>query len=194
MIWLNSTSKRPGKLGTAEGGPASMPRMAGASCSIIRGRLRPVPDSIALEGKGETMTHTSRKLGAVFAVTLAVLVTVLASPVAWAQASGMSAKPLLRTSLSDDTSKDTVMLAVEIAAGGTTGRHFHHGDEYAFVLQGTLELVAEGRETRRVTVGDAFHNPRGLIHEAKNAGDTPVRLHIVFVVDKGKPIIESVAK
>lgn len=89
------------------------------------------------------MTHTSRKLGAVFAVTLAVLVTVLASPVAWAQASGMSAKPLLRTSLSDDTSKDTVMLAVEIAAGGTTGRHFHHGDEYAFVLQGTLELVAE---------------------------------------------------
>lgn len=171
-----------------------MPRMAGASCSIIRGRLRPVPDSIALEGKGETMTHTSRKLGAVFAVTLAVLVTVLASPVAWAQASGMSAKPLLRTSLSDDTSKDTVMLAVEIAAGGTTGRHFHHGDEYAFVLQGTLELVAEGRETRRVTVGDAFHNPRGLIHEAKNAGDTPVRLHIVFVVDKGKPIIEPVAK
>ena len=140
------------------------------------------------------MTHTSRKLSAVFAVTLAVLVTVLASPVAWAQASGMSAKPLLRTSLSDDTSKDTVMLAVEIAAGGTTGRHFHHGDEYAFVLQGTLELVAEGREARRVTVGDAFHNPRGLIHEAKNAGDTPVRLHIVFVVDKGKPIIEPVAK
>jgi quercetin dioxygenase-like cupin family protein len=111
-----------------------------------------------------------------------------------AQIVWLSAKPLLRTSLSDDTSKDTVMLAVEIAAGGTTGRHFHHGDEYAFVLQGTLELVAEGRETRRVTVGDAFHNPRGLIHEAKNAGDTPVRLHIVFVVDKGKPIIESVAK
>ena len=171
-----------------------MLRMAGASCNIFRGRSRPVPDSIAREGKGETMTHTSRKLAAVFAVTLAVLVTVLASPVAWAQASGMSAKPLLRTSLSDDTSKDTVMLAVEIAAGGTTGRHFHHGDEYAFVLQGTLELVAEGRETRRVTVGDAFHNPRGLIHEAKNAGDTPVRLHIVFVVDKGKPIIEPDAK
>ena len=140
------------------------------------------------------MTHASRTLAASLAITLAAFATVLVSPVASAQASGMSAKPLLRTTLSDDTSKDTVMLAVEIAAGGTTGRHYHHGDEYAFVLQGTLELAADGRETRRVTAGDAFHNPRGLIHEAKNAGDTPVRLHVVFVVDKGKPIIEPVAR
>jgi len=106
----------------------------------------------------------------------------------------MSAKPLLRTSVSDDITKDSIMLVVEIAPGGTTGRHMHHGDEYAFVLQGTLELLAEGREVRRATVGEAFHNPRGLIHEARNVGDTPVRLHIIFIVDKGKPIMEPVAK
>jgi len=55
-------------------------------------------------------------------------------------------------------------------------------------------LSAEGREDRKVSAGDAFHNPRGLIHEARNVGDTPTRLNIIFIVDKGKPIIEPVAR
>lgn len=110
-----------------------------------------------------------------------------------AQSVGVTAKPLLRAALSDDTTKESVMLAVEFAPGGTTGRHLHHGDEYATVLQGSLELVADGKETRTVSAGEAFHNPRGLIHEARNKGDTPVRLNILFVVDKGKPIVEPVA-
>jgi len=55
------------------------------------------------------------------------------------------------------------MLSAEIAPGGTTGRHTHPGDEYTYVLQGTLELRAEGRETR---------------------------VAVTLVIDKGKPIIE----
>jgi quercetin dioxygenase-like cupin family protein len=132
-------------------------------------------------------------LTSVVTVALAAYMAVGASSTATAQASGVTAKPLLRTTLSDDTTKESFLMAVEIATGATTGRHTHHGDEYGIVLQGTLELVAEGRETRRVTVGDAFHNPRGLIHEARTVGDTPVRLHIVFVVDKGKPIVVPAA-
>ena len=113
---------------------------------------------------------------------------------AYAQAPGVTAKPLLRTTISGDDTKESVMLAVEFAPGSTTGRHTHPGDEYTAVLQGTLELSAEGRETRRVSTGDVYHNPRGLIHEARNVGDTPARVTITFIVDKGKPITLPVAK
>ena len=64
------------------------------------------------------------------------------------------------------------------------------GDEYTYVLQGTLELSAEGRETRRASAGDVVHNPRGLVHEARNVGDLPARVVVTFVIDKGKPITQ----
>ncbi len=140
------------------------------------------------------MKRTSYSLASLFTVALTFLLTSVASPAIFAQAVGLTAKPLLRTTLSDDDTKQTIMMTVEFAPGATTGRHLHHGDEYATVIQGTLELSTEGRESRRVSAGDAFHNPRGVIHEARNVGDTPTRLNIIFIVDKGKPIVEPVTK
>jgi quercetin dioxygenase-like cupin family protein len=111
-----------------------------------------------------------------------------------AQAPGITAKPLLQTTLSGDDTKESVMLSVEFAAGSKMWRHTHPGDEYTVVLQGTVELSAEGRETRRVSAGEAYHIPRGLAHETQNVGDTPARIVHVFVVDKGKPLLQPVAK
>ena len=127
-------------------------------------------------------------------IALGTVLAGFVSTSAHAQAPGITAKPLLRTTLSGDDTKESVMLAVEFAPGSTTGRHTHPGDEYTVVLQGTLELSAEGRDARRVSAGDVYHNPRGLVHEARNVGDTPARVAITFVIDKGKPITEPVVK
>jgi quercetin dioxygenase-like cupin family protein len=113
---------------------------------------------------------------------------------AYAQRTGISSKVLLRTTLSGDDTKESVMVSVELAPGSTTGRHTHPGDEYTFVLQGTMELSAEGRETRRVSAGDVVHNPRGLVHENRNVGDSPDRVLVTFVIDKGKPITQYLDK
>ena len=48
--------------------------------------------------------------------------------------------------LSGDETKESVMVSAEFAPGSTTSPHTHPGDEYTYVLQGTLELSAEGRE------------------------------------------------
>ena len=61
-----------------------------------------------------------------------------------AQVPGITFKPLLRTSLSGDEGKETVVLAVEIAPGATTGRHKHPGDEYATILQGSSSYGLRG--------------------------------------------------
>ena len=127
-------------------------------------------------------------------VALGVVLAGIISANVNAQAPSLTAKPLLRTTLSGDDTKEAVILAVDFPPGATTGRHTHLGDEYAVVLQGALELSAEGRETRRVSAGDAYHNPRGLVHETRNVGETPARVVSTFVIDKGKAITQPVAK
>ena len=124
------------------------------------------------------------------AVALGIVLVGFASANADAQPAGITSKVVLRTTLSGDDTKESVMVSAELAPGSTTGRHTHPGDEYTYVLQGTLELSAEGRETRRVSAGEVVHNPGGLVHEARNVGDSPARVAVTFVIDKGKPITQ----
>ena len=123
-------------------------------------------------------------------VAAALVVAAVSSPSVQAQAQGVVAKPLLRTTLSGDDTKETIVATAEFAPGGTTGRHSHPGDEYATVLQGTLELRLDGGEPRRVNAGEAYHDPKGVIHETRNVGDGPARAAIVFVIEKGKPLVQ----
>lgn len=120
--------------------------------------------------------------------SLCLVTITMASTIGWSQPSGVSGKPLLRSSVSGDDSKETLIVAVEFAPNATTGRHSHPGDEYATVLEGTLELRLEGQAPRRVTAGQAYHNVRGLVHETVNVGEGPARTVATFVVDKGKPV------
>ena len=127
-------------------------------------------------------------------IAAVVLATVLSAcalgslaPRANAQSIGVSSKPLLRSTVSGDSVKESVILSIEFAPGATTGRHTHPGDEYAVVLQGTLELRIEGQDARRVTAGEAYHNPQGVVHETRNVGDSVAKTVATFIVEKGKP-------
>ncbi len=105
---------------------------------------------------------------------------------------GITVKPLQRTPLAGDATREVVMAAAEFAPGATMGRHTHHGDEYATVIEGTLELRVEGQAPKRIAAGEAYHNERDVAHETLNSGDTPARLISTFIIDKGRPIIEPV--
>ena len=122
--------------------------------------------------------------------SVAVATTVLIGSALWAPSASAQIKPLLRSAVSGDETKEAVIVAGELPPGGTTGRHTHPGDEYTVVIQGTLELRADGREPQRVTAGQAYHNPKGLVHEARNVGDGPARVSITFIVDKGQPVTQ----
>jgi len=125
-------------------------------------------------------------------VLAALLLAAVYAPVAYSQAQGVTKKTLLQTSVSGDDTKDVVIVDVEFAKGGATGRHIHPGDEYAVVLEGTVEALSDGGQPRRVSAGEAYHNPSGMIHEARNVGDGPARAIVTFIVDKGKTITQPV--
>lgn len=109
--------------------------------------------------------------------------------VASAQAPGVTATPLMRTTLSGDAQREAVIATVVFAPGASTGRHSHAGDEYATVLEGSLELHADGQPTHQVKAGEAYHNLRGVIHETRNTGSVPARVASTFIIDKNAPLI-----
>jgi quercetin dioxygenase-like cupin family protein len=135
------------------------------------------------------MTRTRRH----FPVLAPLLFVCVGMPIAsaYAQAQGFAPKVHLRSALTGDDTKEAVVASAEFAPGGTTGRHSHPwADEYALVLEGTLELRVEGREPRRVNSGEAYHTTRGVIHETRNVGGSIARAATTFVVDKGKPLTQ----
>lgn len=133
----------------------------------------------------------SRSTIARVGMCLAVL-AVLGS--AAAQAPGLTIKPLLKTTYSDDASKDAIVASAELAPHATTGQHTHPGDEYGTVLEGELEVLVEGQEPRLVKAGESYHNAKGVLHESRNPGDVPTKLLSTFIVDKGKPLVQPAGK
>lgn len=87
---------------------------------------------------------------------------------------------------------EAVMGISEIPPGGTSGKHRHPGIELAYVLDGAVELVHEGKPPITVKAGEATMNPLGGIHTATNRGTTPVKILTVYIVEKGKPLAETV--
>lgn len=107
--------------------------------------------------------------------------------------SGLTIKPLLRSTLSGVDDKDALVFSIEFAPGAVAKRHTHAGDEYATVLEGELELLRDGETPRIVKAGEAYHSPRGIAHETRNVGKGKARAVATFIVDKGQPLLTPVA-
>jgi quercetin dioxygenase-like cupin family protein len=84
--------------------------------------------------------------------------------------------------------REAIIANVEIAPGGTAGRHTHPGDEISYILSGEGEILMEGHPPLKVKAGDGFVIPGGTKHDAHNTGSQPLRLVGVYVVEKGKPL------
>jgi quercetin dioxygenase-like cupin family protein len=76
---------------------------------------------------------------------------------------------------------------VTLEPGGHTALHRHPGPVFAFILEGTLTVRAEGHEPRTYKQGDSFLETVGHWHQGFNAGDGPVKILAVFLGQKGEP-------
>jgi quercetin dioxygenase-like cupin family protein len=84
--------------------------------------------------------------------------------------------------------REAVVARVEIAPGGSAGRHTHTGEEISYVMDGELEVLIEGQPPLTVKTGESFIIPAGAKHDAHNKGTVPVKLAAVYLVEKGKPL------
>ena len=84
--------------------------------------------------------------------------------------------------------REAVVARVEVAPGAHAGRHTHPGDEISYVIEGEAELLVDGQPPRKVKAGESFVIPAGVVHDAHNTSDAPIKLVGVYVVEKGKPL------
>jgi len=99
---------------------------------------------------------------------------------------------LVRSDLADIAGKEAVIYIADLMPGAVGTRHTHHGDEYVYVLEGTLIVTPDGKESITLRKGDVAHiAPKDGIHAAKNAsGSEPARALVFLVAEKGKPLAE----
>jgi len=100
-------------------------------------------------------------------------------------------EPITRTVLETfdvpDSSYETVIMLVELAAEVKTGLHTHPGFDAAYLLEGDLAVLERGQPVKPIRAGQSWHVRPGVVHEVK-AGDRTTKVLAIYVVEKGKPL------
>jgi quercetin dioxygenase-like cupin family protein len=85
------------------------------------------------------------------------------------------------------TNLEGVTTTVEIPPGAVSTRHSHPGEDFGYLIEGTIVLMVDGKPPLTVHAGETFFTERGHIHNARNIGTTVAKAVDVYVIDKGKP-------
>jgi len=99
---------------------------------------------------------------------------------------------LRRAELSISQDMEVITSISEIRKGEAVPRHYHHGIETGYVLQGTM-VQLPGQAPTMMQTGSSVMSLRDVVHAGFTVvGDQPLRLLTVHVVDKNKPLYEWV--
>jgi quercetin dioxygenase-like cupin family protein len=118
-----------------------------------------------------------------------IVVLILASP-ADAQQVGLKRTPLQTVDFPDKYS--TVSVIAELAPGVSAGHHNHPGAETGYVLEGEYDLMIDGMAVQHLQAGNSWQIAAGIPHDLKNTGTQPLKILVVYIVEKGKPLASPV--
>lgn len=78
---------------------------------------------------------------------------------------------MLRTNLTHDPHLEVIISDVVIPAGATVPRHFHPGEEFIYVIEGSAVHVEEGKPDQILRAGDSYVIPPDAIHAPRGGPD-----------------------
>ena len=110
-----------------------------------------------------------------------------AAAIAVAQQAGFTRTPLQDQDITDPA-KHVVQVRAEFQPGVAAGRHTHPGEEFGYVLEGTLVLEIDGKPPVTLNAGEVFFVPAGMVHDGRNVGSGSAKVLATYVVEKGKPV------
>jgi quercetin dioxygenase-like cupin family protein len=134
----------------------------------------------------------SNLMAVIVVVVFVTFLTLSWAPALHAQQTGPKRTILTKQDLSNCPAHEGVVAEVEFTPGAREPKHTHPGDIFGYVHEGTLTLSVEGRPVATVKPGEVFFVPAGKVHWAENADETPVKVLVTFVVEKGKPLASPV--
>jgi quercetin dioxygenase-like cupin family protein len=106
-----------------------------------------------------------------------------------AQPAGLTRTDLQRHDLSV-SGREVVQNRVDLTPEAPPIRHWHHGEEIIYILEGTIRYDIDGQEPVTVSAGEVVFVPAETVHAVKNVGTGNAAELGTYVVEKGKPLIE----
>jgi quercetin dioxygenase-like cupin family protein len=130
------------------------------------------------------------------ATILCALAVIGTSGIAFAQQPAGGAtppvSPLKRTILQradvPGTNFELIYATVELSAGFKAGRHTHPGVVMAQIVEGSFWLQLDGQPEQVFQAGETFTLPDRVVHN-EGSLDKPAKFNVVYVVEKGKPLV-----
>lgn len=119
---------------------------------------------------------------------IAVLLLCLMATPAFAQEAKVV--PLMTQDLTGIAGKETTMLTVEYAPGGSSAPHRHDAHVFVYVLEGSIVMQAQGAPAVTLGPGQTFYeSPKDVHAVSRNASPTaPAKFLVMMVKEKGAPI------
>lgn len=99
---------------------------------------------------------------------------------------GLVLKNLLKAELEGVDDTEVIVSHVTIPPNTTLPKHWHPGEEFAYVLDGSVTLWQKGKRDQTIATGDVGKVPLKQIHTAVT-GDESVTLLVFRVHEKGQP-------
>jgi quercetin dioxygenase-like cupin family protein len=100
---------------------------------------------------------------------------------------------LYKADLVTSDGKEASMFLAELGPGANMGKHYHPGDAFAYILEGTMLLEIDGGKSVTLKSGQSGSLPPSTVHDDKNASQTaPLKFLVFHVAKKGDPLAVSV--
>src|SRR5258708_31071902 len=85
------------------------------------------------------------------------------------------------------TNLELIYASLEVSAGFRAGRHNHPGVVIAQIVDGSFWLQVDGQPEQVFQAGESLTLPDRIVHN-EGSTDKPVKLNVVYVLEKGKPL------
>ena len=120
-----------------------------------------------------------------FAPLAAAFITVAAA----AQEQTVTRTELMRVPVEGVEGKEGVIYRADFPPGAKAPRHTHPGQEFIYVLDGTLVIEPDGGPPETIKAGGTSTNPPGRVHAARNPSATePTHVLGFLLANKGQPL------
>ena len=98
-------------------------------------------------------------------------------------------KSLYKGALTGVSGKTVIIKHFTVPGGFVTGKHFHPGDVFVYVLEGELKIETE-KGTATVRAGELYPEVPRLVMRGRNtSASVPAKFVVFQVGDTGKPMM-----
>ncbi len=127
------------------------------------------------------------------ALALSILIAVSMAGQVLAQ-EGVTRTVILKKPLDADPTKEVTIFVAEFKPGARTGKHYHPGQEFIYVLEGEGRIEEQGKPPvdLKPGVGVYFQSDPAkptYVHDGINLSKTkPLKLVTTLITEKGQPL------